>query len=406
MRRVASGEGRLAQNVLHFARVLRGAGVPVGTDKVVDAVRALAIAGVERRSDWHATLSSVFLTRREQQAVFDQAFGLFWRDPALEEKMRALLLPKVPGLARPPEAPVGPRVAQALLPARRPRADDRPPSEEVAVDATLTFSPAERLRHLDFEKMTAQEWQEARHAVARLRLPLPPVPTRRFRPSARGESIDLPGSLRSLVRQGGELAGLRRRSRLRKAPRLVVLCDISGSMHRYSRMFLHFLHALGRERPGLAVFLFGTRLTPVTRALRNRDVDDAVQLAAAAVPDWAGGTRIASCLREFNWRWSRRTLGQGACVLLVTDGLDQEDADDLGLQTARLSRSCRRLLWLNPLLRYDGFEPAASGIRAMLPHADDFLPVHNIDSLQALGAALAAPPARCGAPRAVRESGP
>lgn len=385
---------RLAENVLHFARVLRAAGLPVGTGKVVDATQALALAGVESRADWHATLSTLFLTRHEQQAVFDQAFDVFWRDPALEEKMMAMLLPKVRGRMPEPESGVGPRVAAALLPRRELRQQPDAGADELGVDASLTFSPGERLRHVDFEKMSAEEWAQARRLVSKLDLPVPLVATRRFRPDARGPAIDLAATLRRMARQGGELATLARRNRRRRMPPLVVLCDISGSMHRYSRMFLHFLHALAGERERVSVFLFGTRLTNVTRQLRGRDVDEAVLRAGDAVTDWAGGTRIGACLREFNWRWSRRLLGQNACVLLMTDGLDRGDETGLDQEMARLARSCRRLVWLNPLLRYEGFEPVASGIRSMMPYADEFLPAHNIDSLQDLARGLAQAPSR------------
>ncbi len=382
--------GRLAENVLHFARILRAAGIPIGTDKVIEASRALALAGVERRADWHATLATLFLTRHEQQAAFDQAFDVFWRDPALEEKMMGLLLPKARGRTPAPEAGVSARVAQALLPARaKPPREDAP--DEVTIDATLTFSPGERLRRLDFEQMTAAEWNEARAFIRRLVLPVPRIATRRFAPSPAGGTPDLRAALRRLARDGGELVRLPRRRRREAAPPLVVLCDISGSMHRYTRMFLHFLHALVRDRSRVHAFLFGTRLTHVTRPLRDRDVDQAVKRVCDAVPDWAGGTRIGACLREFNWRWSRRVLGQNACVILLSDGLERDDTDGLGEEMARLARACHRLVWLNPLLRFDGFEPTASGIRAMRPHVDAFRPMHNIHTLTDFARALSHP---------------
>ena len=383
--------GKLAENVLHFARVLRGAGIPIGTDKVMDAVRALAVAGVERRGDWHATLSAVFLTRHEQQVLFDQAFDVFWRDPALEERMMGLLLPRVQGRTPNPDAAVSPRVAEAFIPDRTARPRERNLPDEISVDATLTFSPGERLRSLDFEKMTGEEWAQTKRLVARLRLPVPEAATRRFEASARGTVLDLAATLRRMARDGGELTRIVRKRRRFHPPPLVVLCDVSGSMHRYTRMFLHFLHALTQDRERVSTCLFGTRLTNVTRALRDRDVDEAVRKVCDAVPDWAGGTRIAACLREFNFRWSRRLLGQNACVLLVTDGLDRDDAEGLEAEMARLHRSCRRLVWLNPLLRYEGFEPRATGIRAMLPHVDEFLPMHNLDSLKDLAAQMARP---------------
>lgn len=377
---------RLAENVLHFARVLRASGIPIGTDKVMDAMRALPVAGLERRSDWHATLGALFLTRHEQQALFDEAFERFWRDPAIEERLRALLLPRVQG--RTPRQAGGGRLDEALFPsAPDPRTLEEVP--EVSVDAALTFSPSERLRTIDFEKMTAEEWAQARLLVSRLRLPLPEIRTRRYSASKRGSAIDLPATMRRMARQGGEIAGIARRVRRSRRPPLVVLCDVSGSMHRYTRMFLHFLHALTRDHERVTTFVFGTRLTNVTRPLRDRDVDEALAKVGSTVSDWAGGTRIGACLREFNFRWARRLLAQNACVILVSDGLDRDDAQGVSDEMARLHRSCRRLIWLNPLLRYEGFAPQASGIASMLPHVDAFLPMHNLASLNDLAFALA-----------------
>ena len=398
--------GQLAGNLLHFARILRVAGIPIGTDKVMDAVRILPIAGLERRSDCHATLSALFLTRHEQQAVFDDAFAQFWTPSAAEEREQALRLPKVRGpLAHRPVNPG--RVREAMMPLAAHLSHKDEAADEVTVDATLTFSATERLKAIDFERMTTEEWNAARRAVSQLRLPRPWLRTRRYRPLDRGPSIDLARTLRRMAREGGELTHIARRARIERMPPLVVLCDISGSMHRYTRMFLHFVHALARDRGRVSAFVFGTRLTNVTRALRDRDVDEALAKMAAMVPDWAGGTRISACLREFNFRWSRRLLAQNASVLLVSDGLDRDESPplpqapaktlawegagervNLAAEMARLHRSCRRLLWLNPLLRYGGFEPRASGIASMLPHVDEFLPVHNLASLEDLARAL------------------
>jgi uncharacterized protein with von Willebrand factor type A (vWA) domain len=376
---------KLAENVVHFTRILRGAGIPIGSDKMMDAVRALPLTGLERREDWHATLSALFLTRHEQQPIFDEAFDRFWRDPALEEKMRAMLLPKVEG--RTPRDESGGRLAEAMSPpvGRKP-AREQPP--EITIDATLTFEASERLRQMDFEKMTAAEWNEARALVARMRLPVPDVRTRRYRRSSTGTAIDLPATLRAMARSGGDITKIARRRPGHRPPPLVVLCDISGSMHRYTRMFLHFVHALTRGRQRVSTLVFGTRLTNVTRPLRDRDVDEALARVSQAVPDWAGGTRIASSLHEFNFRWARRLLGQNACVLLVTDGLERDDAGALSAEMERLARASHRLVWLNPLLRFEGFEPKASGIASMLPHVDEFLPVHNLASLADLAREL------------------
>jgi len=383
---LARAPGQLGANVVHFARVLRASGIPIGTDKVMDAVRVLPLSGLARRADWHATLSALFLTRREQQALFDEAFERFWRDPGIEDRMRALLLPKVEG--RTPRDRAGGRLAEALFPGSEAHARPREAPPEAAIDAALTFSAREKLGHVDFERMTAEEWALARRIVAGMRLPVPEVRTRRHVPSRRGRAIDLAATLRHMARRGGDLIHVARREPRHRPPPLVVLCDISGSMHRYTRMFLHFLHALTRDRERVSTFLFGTRLTNVTRPLRDRDVDEALARVGAAAQDWAGGTRIGACLREFNFRWARRVLGQSACVLLVTDGLERDESGGLEAEMARLHRSCRRLVWLNPLLRYAGFEPRASGIASMRPHVDAFLPVHDIESLRALAAAL------------------
>jgi uncharacterized protein with von Willebrand factor type A (vWA) domain len=236
--------------------------------------------------------------------------------------------------------------------------------------------------------MTADEMEQAKRLIAGLRLPIPQIMTRRLHPDARGHRVDLRASLRASLRGNADIIALRRRSYRRRHPPLVVLCDISGSMSRYSRMFLHFLHAITSDRDRVTSFVFGTRLTNITRQLRQRDVDIALGAISATVADWSGGTRIGATLKEFNQRWSRRVLGQNAVVMLISDGLDRDPGEDLGVQIERLHKSCHRLIWLNPLLRFEEFEPRAAGVRLMLPHVDAFLPAHNIDSLTDLARSL------------------
>ena len=372
---------------MHFARVLRAAGLPIGPDRVVDALRALEAAGIERREDFYWTLAAVFLSKREQQELFDQAFHIFWRDPQMLERIMSLLLPQVYGRAGQAEQPqAGQRLSEALYAKREQQ--QQQDEQQIEIDASLTFSPSELLQHADFETMTGAELAQAKKLIARLRLPIPEVQTRRFRPDARGARIDLPATLRASLKGGAQIIALKRRSRITRHPPLVVLCDISGSMSRYSRMFLHFLHAITNDRDRVHTLVFGTRLTNITRHLRNRDVDVAMNRVAAAIQDWAGGTRIGVCLEEFNRKWSRRLLGQNAVVLLISDGLDRDVGEGLGAEMERLHKSCRKLVWLNPLLRYEGFQPRPSGVRAMLPHVDAFMPVHNIDSLVELAREL------------------
>ncbi len=372
--------GKLAENIMHFARVLRAAGLPIGPDRVVDALRALETAGIERREDFYWTLAAVFLSKREQQELFDQAFHIFWRDPQMLERIMRLLLPPGYGHVGPVEPTEGgKRLTEAMQP-KPGDAQEQRQQGDIELDASSSFGN-ELLRHADFESMSGAELAQAKKLIARLRLPIPEAQTRRYRPDARGACIDLPATLRASLRGGAQTIALKRRERITRHPPLVVLCDISGSMSRYSRMFLHFLHAITNDRDRVHTLVFGTRLTNITRHLRNRDVDIAMNRVTAAIQDWAGGTRIGVCLAEFNRKWSRRLLGQNAVVLLISDGLDRDVGAGLGAEMERLHKSCRKLVWLNPLLRYEGFQPRPAGVRAMLPHVDAFMPVHNIESL-------------------------
>lgn len=387
----SADSGHLADHVIRFARVLRGAGLPVGPDRVVDALRALEVAGVRRRDDFRAALAAVLVDRHEQFALFDQAFDAFWRDPRRLEHGIALLAPGVlePADAARPAPALADRL-RALSPARLRAGVDRPvPPRDSEPGVALVPSDHERLRRKDFDSMRPDELVQAQRLLATLRLPIDAQRTRRLRPDPRGARVDLRDSLRASMRQGPDALVLRRRSPQRRPPPLVILCDISGSMARYSRMLLHFVHAITSDRERVHTFVFGTRLTNITRHLRHRDVDVALGAATRVATDWSGGTRIGATLAQFNRQWSRRVLGQNAVVLLITDGLDRDAGRDLGAAMERLRKSCRRLLWLNPLLRFDAFQPVAAGMRAMLPHVDAFLPAHDIASLADLGRALA-----------------
>jgi uncharacterized protein len=394
--------GRFVANVMYFARTLRAAGLPIGPGKVLAAVEAVRAVGIENRQDFYWALHAVFVNRRDQRELFDQAFHIFWRNPQLLEKMMGLMLPAI--RAEQPGEEMSRRLAEALHPGDG-RGEERPRENEIEVDAAMTFSDREFLRKQDFEKMSAAELTAARAAVRRMTLPLADVATRRFTPDPRGDRSDMRATLRAQLRAGGLLA-LKRKRRRRRPPPLVVLCDISGSMSRYSRLFLHFMHAVTNDRDRVYTFLFGTRLTNITRYLRQKDVDIALDRVAGAVEDWSGGTRIGQCLADFNRNWSRRVLGQGAVALLITDGLDREGGAGIGREMDRLHKSCRRLLWLNPLLRYEGFAPKSLGMRAILPHVDEFRPVHNLESLAELVDVLSRPgQRRLEAAAAWREAG-
>jgi len=386
--------GRLAGNLVHFARTLRAAGLRVGPGQVLRAIEAVETAGLRSRDDFYWTLHSVFVNRRDQREIFDQAFHVYWRNPRILEKMMEMLLPQIDVPAQKEgKKELSRRLQEALSPGQgeAPRAEDEPP--QVDIEATFTVSDQEVLQHKDFEQMSQAELDEAMRAIARLRLPVPERRTRRYRASPHGARIDFRATLRRALRPEG-LTVLRKREPRRIPPPLVILCDISGSMARYTRMFLHFMHAITNDRDRVHCFTFGTRLSNVTRSLRYKDVDIALAKASNQVEDWSGGTRIGQTLHEFNNKWSRRVLGQGAVVLLITDGLDREGAAGLEEEMERLHKSCKRLIWLNPLLRYGGYEPKSQGNKAMLPHVDEFRPVHNLESLTGLIGALSLDAAR------------
>ncbi len=387
-RKVASDEGRLADNIVYFARALRKAGVRVGPASVKDAIEAVLVAGIGSRDDFYWTLHAVLVTRHEDHQVFDEAFRLFWKSRELIEKMLAMFSPEAPDRRerQKPRAAEN-RVSQAMFEGHQ---KAQPPREipEIEVDARFTVSGNEVLRGKDFAQMSADELGQARREIAALRLPFDLVTTRRFRPDPRGKKVDPRAMMRASARTGGELILPKFRSPRQVHPPLVVLADISGSMSQYTRIFLHFLHALTEKRRRVHAFVFGTRLTNLTRQMRHRDPDAALADCSAAVKDWSGGTRIGDTLAEFNRLWSRRVLSQGAVVLLITDGLERDDIGELGAEMERLRKSCRRLIWLNPLLRFDGFEARARGVRAMLPHVDEFRPVHNLNALADLCASL------------------
>lgn len=390
-------DGKLAHNITHFARALRKAGLPIGPGRVLDAIRAVSVVGFSERSDFYWTLQACFVNRPEERVVFEQVFRLFWRDPKYLDHMMSLLLPSIRGVQEERLAGAAEkRAAESLLdgitrdlPQHKKDSADAP---QIEIDATGTMSRDERLRTLDFDQMSVEEVAQAKRMLSKLSLPVRPLRTRRSRASAHGPQIDLRRSLRASLRQGGEITQLAMKAPRLRWPNLVVLCDISGSMSQYSRVILHFVHAVanhqGQGWAKVHAFTFGTRLTNVTRHLKNRDVDAALRAAGAEAQDWSGGTRIGASLAAFNRDWSRRVLGQGAVVLLITDGLDRDDSAQLAASMERLHLSCRRLIWLNPLLRWEGFAPKAQGIRAMLPHCDAFRAGHSIASLAELAAAI------------------
>ncbi len=390
---------KLAQNITHFARALRKAGLPIGTGRVVDAIRAVQAAGFTEKRDFYWTLHACFVNRPEHRTVFAQVFRLYWRDPRYLEHMMSMMLPAIRGVQEERKADAAEkRAAEALLDGVErdlPETTEQEEGSEIEIDATQTASSEERLRNLDFEQMSTSEIAQAKRMLSRLNLPVKPIESRRGQASHLGHRIDRARTLRSAMRQGGELRDIARLQPKPRWPNLVALCDISGSMSQYSRIILHFLHAVSNAKGAgwakVHAFTFGTRLTNITRHLHQRDVDAALAAAGAEAQDWEGGTRIGECLHQFNRDWSRRVMGQGAVVLLITDGLERGDPEMLEKEIERLHLSSRRLIWLNPLLRWDGFAPKAKGVATMLPHVDSFRAGHSIASLEDLAAVISQP---------------
>lgn len=380
--------GQLPANIMHFARVLRDAGLPVGPGAVLDALEAVTGGGMATKKDFYWILHSVFVKRREHTVLFDHAFEVFWRKPKMIEQLMQLLFQQVRVETKPDKKKAGQkRLAEAMFDQEEQQSQRERPRDDIELEGEYTSSAREVLRSKDFEQMSAEEERQAREAIQRMRMNRLLVRMRRFKTSPRGV-VDLRATLRKSMRSGGNMAELKFKARQTREPPLVVLLDISGSMANYSRVFLHFLHALTNDRSRVQVFTFGTRLTNITRELKRRDVDEAMELVGSHVNDWSGGTRIGHILREFNVKWSRRVLAQGAHVLLMTDGLDRDDVEVLEAEMARLHRSAKRVVWLNPLLRYAGFEARAAGIKAMMPHVDEFRPCHSLNTLADLAEVL------------------
>jgi uncharacterized protein with von Willebrand factor type A (vWA) domain len=385
--------GRLAENVLYFARALRAAGIPLGSGAVLDALAAVRAAGIGGKEDFYWTLHAVFVKRHEHSVLFDQAFKIFFRKRGYLERLIAMMSPEMTGApAQQPEEPqASHRVLDALFQGAEKIEREK---QEIELDMRLTVSDREVLEKKDFAQMTAAEIAAAKDAIKRMVLGFDNVKTRRLTPHPHGHRIDMRRTLRSSMKAGGAIIDLKYRGPRTKAPPVVALLDISGSMSQYTRLFLHFLHAITDARKRVSTFLFGTRLTNVSRALREKDPDEALAACSAGVLDWSGGTRIATSLAVFNKQWSRRVLTQGAVVLLFTDGLERDPDERLGFEIDRLHRSCRRLIWLNPLLRFSGFEAKARGIKVMLPHVDELRPIHNLESMSDLCRALSGPGGR------------
>jgi len=373
-------QGNLLRNCMLFGRMLRALGLKILPTQIVDWVESLQYVEIGQRQDFKNSARTILINRQEHLALFDEAFDLFWQARS-EEDLAAIDLGKLLRRRQPQKQQVVYRTSS--------NGSDNEPTAEPQLDRIYTYNDQELLRQKDFAQLDAAELAAIRRMMARTVWQLEPRRTRRTRRTRRGARIDLRNTLRQNLRHGGEFLQLARRERKFKRRPIVVICDISGSMERYSRVLLQFIYIVTSRLDRVESFVFGTRLTRITRQLRRRNVDDALHAASATIVDWAGGTRIGESIKAFNYVWARRVLNGGAIVLIISDGWDRGDVELLAREMDRLHRSCHRLIWLNPLLGAADYEPLVRGIQAALPHIDDFLPVHNLASLEQLAALLA-----------------
>jgi uncharacterized protein with von Willebrand factor type A (vWA) domain len=370
-------DGSILHNLMLFGEVLRRLGLDFGSGNMLDLVRATEDVPIGRKQDFHQAARSLLVHRKQDLALFDEAFQVFWRRPATGEMTRDLRSMGEQRRYRNPQ--VAPPLGSDSDADGNPGNDDDQP----AVDLTRTYSAQEVLRDKDFADFSPAEMAQAREMLSSLSWDLGRRRTRRMTPGD-GAVLDLRRTLRENLKYGGELLELSHREPREKPRPLVLICDVSGSMERYTRMLLHFSHVIAGDVNRMEAFLFATRLTRITRYLNYRSIDQAVSEVARSVPDWAGGTRIGETLKTFNFRWARRVLRSGSVTLIISDGWDRGDPELLAQEMARLQRSCQRLIWLNPLLGSPGYQPLTQGMQAALPYVDDFLPAHNLNSLHAL----------------------
>jgi uncharacterized protein with von Willebrand factor type A (vWA) domain len=380
--------GKLADNIAGFGRALRRAGLRVDSARIGLAQEAAQLVGVHDKHDLAAAMEAVLVSREQERGVFRELFEAYFRDPEIAHKLLAQMLPSAEGKAEPSRR--RPRVSEALAPQKRFGGGERKPDKEVEFDAAMTASDLTRLKHADFNGLSASEFHLVERLARDIALPVPEFEMRRMRPGMRGPQLHWSRSLRQAAQTGGELMVLRRMQRSREPLPLLVLVDISGSMERYARLLLAFLHAATRAHRRRDVFAFGTQLTDLTPAFRLADSDDMLAAASAAIADYAGGTRLGESLATLHQRHARRLVGRRTLVLIISDGLDTGEPEDLSRELDWLTHRCRRLLWLNPLLRFEGYAPLARGAAVLHRHAHAMLPVHNLARLQDLAGSLAA----------------
>jgi len=382
--------GKFADNLTAFGRTLRRAGVQVDSSRMALAAQATLAVGLGTREDVSAACEAVMISREQDRFVFRELFDAFFRDPALANKLLAQMLPSAEGKAEPSKR--RPRVREALAPqkAAARATEQKPQDKEVDFDAAMTASDLARLQHADFNALSGSEYRLVERLARDIRLRMPEFAARRVRPGTRGARMHWPGVMHHAARTGGELVHLPRLQRRRQPLPLLVLVDVSGSMERYARLLLAFLHSATHSLRQRDVFAFGTRLTDLTPAMRIADTDQMLASVSLQIEDFAGGTQLGESLATLRRKHARRLVGRRTVVLLITDGLDTGEPAELAHELDWLRRHSRRLLWLNPLLRFGAYAPLARGAAVLHARAHGMLAVHNLEKLEDLAASLAA----------------
>ena len=384
-----SKNGTILHNLVLFGRLLRALGMDINPGRMIDLVEALDYVEIGQKSDFYFTARSLFVHKREDIPLFDQAFDLFWQKPS-EAGVDFSFINQLSN--KPPEDIIIPPQPKEIPPQDESEStsDQEEEDEQQLIEVTQTYSTREHIRQVDFGEMTASELKLVKQFMSELVWNIGQRRTRRKRAAIHGNMLDLRRTLRQNMRYGGELLEWPRRQLKIKPRPVIIIADISGSMEQYTKLLLHFVFGLaGSLNQKVESFVFSTRLTRITRQLRYKDLDSALAEVASEVTDWSGGTRIGESIKSFNFDWGRRVLGRGAVVLLISDGWDRGEPAILKEEMARLQRNVHRLIWLNPLLGSERYEPLTRGMQAALPSIDDFLPVHNLQSLEELAEHLA-----------------
>ena len=377
-------------HIIAFCRALRRLGFSISPDHITSALEAVQAVGVARKEDVRSALKATLVHNREELELFNHAFALFWKAPSQIPEMMKWLLQNT-HIPNSVDSKGYNRVQDALhAPPDPPRSNQGDEATaEVEIDQIITYSPSEVLRKKDFAAFSNEEIAEARRYMETLEWPVPPFASRRMHPALRGKALDIRKTTKAGLQHGGEFLKLSKKGPRHKMRPLVILCDISGSMERYARMLLHFMYSVVQNQRRVESFVFGTRLTRITQYLKYKDIDEALYTVSKHVFDWSGGTKIGESIKDFNYTWLRRTVRSSSIVLIISDGWDRGDTEVLHTEMNRLHKSCHRLIWLNPLMGFEGYEPLTLGMQAALPFVDDLLPVHNLHSLEQLGHVIA-----------------